>query len=144
MADHGGDLHPDAQGAGRQGGVRRGHQVLQMGFRQGRQDGRGTRLHSDAGFGGQADREDLVGRYQELIAPAKSYSRHFGARVERASPESITAIGSMDFGSAHPARVLRTWAMILPNSGKPEFGGASRNDGVSLAVSFSRRVATSP
>src|SRR5882757_3847121 len=37
-----------------------------MGFRQGRQDGRGTRLHSDAGAGGQADREDLVGRYQEL------------------------------------------------------------------------------
>ena len=68
VADHGGDLHPDAQGAGRQGGVRRSRQVLQMGFREGRQDGRGTRLHSDAGAGGQADREDLVGRHQELIA----------------------------------------------------------------------------
>ena len=42
------------------------HQVLQMGLCQGRQDGRGTRLHSDAGPGGQADREDLVGRHQEL------------------------------------------------------------------------------
>ena len=60
------DLHPDAQGAGRQGGVRRGPQVLQMGLRQGRQDGRRARLHSDAGARGQADREDLVGRHQEL------------------------------------------------------------------------------
>src|SRR3954454_2010599 len=36
----------------------------------------------------------------------------------------------MDSGPAHPSRLLPTWTMILPNSGKPEFGGASRNDGV--------------
>src|ERR1035441_7162087 len=49
-----------------------------------------------------------------------------GARS--ASPESITTTGSMDSGPAHPSRLLPTWTMILPNSGKPEFGGASRND----------------
>jgi hypothetical protein len=31
----------------------------------------------------------------------------------------------MDSGPAHPSRLLPTWTMILPNSGKPEFGGAS-------------------
>jgi hypothetical protein len=31
----------------------------------------------------------------------------------------------LDFGSAHPSRLLPTWTMILLNSGKPEFGGAS-------------------
>ena len=41
--------------------LRRGHQVLQIRLREGRQDGRRPRLHSDAGVGGQADREDLVG-----------------------------------------------------------------------------------
>jgi len=48
--------------------------------------------------------------------------------VKRASPESITTIGSMDSGPAHPSRLLPTWTMTLPNSGKPEFGGASQND----------------
>ena len=37
-------------------------------FAKRRQDGRGTRLHSDAGGRRQADREDLVGRHQELKA----------------------------------------------------------------------------
>src|SRR6266404_7890258 len=41
--------------------------------------------------------------------------RHSGARVKRASPESITTIGSMDSG--------------------PAPGGASRNDGGALACS---------
>ena len=50
LADHGLDLHPDAQGTDRQGGLRRSAQVLQMGLRQGRQDGRRTRLHPDAGM----------------------------------------------------------------------------------------------
>ena len=31
----------------------------------------------------------------------------------------------MDSGPAHPSRLLPTWTMILPNSGKPEVGGAS-------------------
>ena len=39
-------MHKDAD---RQGGRRRSHQVLQLGVREGRQDGRGTRLHPDAG-----------------------------------------------------------------------------------------------
>src|SRR5260370_22618420 len=47
------------------------------------------------------------------------------ARVKRASPESITTTGSMDSGPAHPSRLLPTWTMIWPNSGKPEVGGAS-------------------
>jgi hypothetical protein len=42
-----------------------------------------------------------------------------------ASPESITTTGSMDSGPAHPSRLLPTWTTILPNSGKPEVGGAS-------------------
>ena len=66
VADHRVDLHPDAQGCDRQGGLAGSDQVLQMGLRQRRQDGRGTRLHPDAGQRRQADREDLVGRYQEL------------------------------------------------------------------------------
>ena len=32
-------------------------------------------------------------------------------------------------GAAHPSRLLPTWTMIMPNSGKPEFGRRSRNDG---------------
>ncbi len=59
VADHRLDLHPDAPRAGRQGGLGRGHQVLQMGLRQGRQDGRRARLHPDARQRRQADREDL-------------------------------------------------------------------------------------
>jgi hypothetical protein len=43
----------------------------------------------------------------------------------RASPESMTTTGSMDSRPAHPSRLLPTWTMILPNSGKPEVGGAS-------------------
>ena len=68
MADYGCDLHPDAQGCDRQGGFAGSHQVLQMVVREGRQDGRRTRLHSDAGIGGQADRKDLDRRDQELSA----------------------------------------------------------------------------
>ena len=39
LADHRGDLHPDAQGRDRQGGLAGSHQVLQVGLREGRQDG---------------------------------------------------------------------------------------------------------
>ena len=66
LADRGFDLRADAQGTGRQGCLSRSRQVLQILLRKGCQDGRRARLHSDAGFGGQADREDLVGRHQEL------------------------------------------------------------------------------
>jgi hypothetical protein len=48
--------------------------------------------------------------------------------AERAGPESITTIVCMDSGPAHPSRLLPTWTAILPSSGKPEFGCASRND----------------
>ena len=69
------DLHPHAQASDRQGGRGGSDQVLQVGVREGRQDGRRARLHPDAGHGRQADREDLVGRHQELslngdLAPA--------------------------------------------------------------------------
>src|SRR5258708_4955130 len=40
----------------------------------------------------------------------------------------------MDSGPAHPSRLLPTWTIILPNSGKPEFGGASRNDELQLQL----------
>src|SRR5258707_25602 len=40
----------------------------------------------------------------------------------------------MDSGPAHPSRLLPTWTMILPNSGKPEFGGGSRNDEAEKAL----------
>ncbi len=39
VADHCRDLHPDAQGSGRQGCVRGSDQVLQVVVRKGRQDG---------------------------------------------------------------------------------------------------------
>ena len=78
-----------------------GRQVLQIRLRQGRQDGRGPRLHSDAGLGGQADREDLVGRHQELsrgrIAKAPSLS---GTRVQRANPDIHRYPRALDFGPA--------------------------------------------
>src|SRR6266446_3328867 len=67
---------------------------------------------------------------KRMFVPRSTRSRHSGA-MRSASPESITTAGSMDSGPAHPSRLLPTWTMILPNSGKPEFGGASRNDGVS-------------
>ena len=102
-------MHKDA---GRQGGVRRGRQVLQMGLRQRRQDGRRTRLHPDAGLGGQADREDLVGRYQELIDQTGA-SRHPSAlrfaRSGQAGPGISTsrinpAIGEIGL-NAQPIRI---------------------------------------
>ena len=49
LADHGGDLHPDAQGCDRQGRRPGSDQVLQVVVREGRQDGRRARLHPDAG-----------------------------------------------------------------------------------------------
>ena len=51
-------MHKDSD---RQGRLPGSHQVLQVGVREGRQDGRGSRLHPDAGRRGQADRKDLVG-----------------------------------------------------------------------------------
>ena len=48
LADHRRDLHPDAQAAAGCGRVARSPQVLRLGLRQGRQDGGGTRLRSDA------------------------------------------------------------------------------------------------
>src|SRR5437660_9959572 len=40
----------------------------------------------------------------------------------------------MDSGPAHPSRLLPTWTTILPSSGKPEVGGASRNDKETCAM----------
>ena len=89
-------MHKDATDKAASAGS---HQVLQMGLRQGRQDGRRTRLHSDAGLGGQADREDLVGRHQELIAD--KLSRHAGPapapriRNRRVSASMVPASASL-------------------------------------------------
>ena len=44
------------------------------------------------------------------------------------SSESIAADAVLQAQPAHPSQLFPTWIMILPNSGKPEFGGASRND----------------
>jgi hypothetical protein len=43
----------------------------------------------------------------------------------RVTYTEIERDGSMDSGPAHPSRLLPTWTMILPKSGKPEFGDAS-------------------
>ena len=49
LADHRRDLHPDAQGAATdKAAAKEAHQVLHLGLREGRQDGRGARLHPDA------------------------------------------------------------------------------------------------
>ena len=48
LADHGGDLHPHAQGRHRQGGLAGSHQVLPLGVQERRQGGRRARLHPDA------------------------------------------------------------------------------------------------
>src|SRR5499433_195481 len=49
LADDERHLRPHAQAAERSGGGSRGAQILQLGLRQGRQDGGGTRLRPDAG-----------------------------------------------------------------------------------------------
>jgi len=46
LADHGGDLHPDAQGACGPGCLQRSARLLRLGLPEGRRDGRGARLHS--------------------------------------------------------------------------------------------------
>ena len=61
VADRGRDLHPDAQAAAGCGGRRRSAQVLRLGLRQGRQDGRGARLRPDAGQGRHRHPEGLGG-----------------------------------------------------------------------------------
>ena len=48
LADDRRDLHPDVQEAGRRRGLQRRAEILQLGLRQGRQDGEGSRLHPDA------------------------------------------------------------------------------------------------
>ena len=48
LADDRRHLHPDVQEAGRSGRVGRGAEVLRLGLREGRRDGRGARLHPDA------------------------------------------------------------------------------------------------
>src|SRR5215208_426289 len=54
--------------------------------------------------------------------------RHSGA--ERSEELGIHKSQPWIPGSRHPSRLLPTWATILPISGKPEIGGAPRNDGV--------------
>ena len=57
-------VHPVVQAAARSRGHGGGAQVLLLGLRQGRQDGRGTRLRADARQGRQRDREGLGERDQ--------------------------------------------------------------------------------
>ena len=76
-------MHKDCD---RQGGLPGSHQVLQMVVREGRQDGRRTRLHPDAGRGRQADREDLDRRDQELSLTSACAIRR--AQPGDAGPES--------------------------------------------------------
>src|SRR5260370_20526570 len=94
-------------------------------------------------------------RFGPNSSNTENIHRHSGARAlrkidyvnfvaERASPESITPAGSMDSGPAHPSRLLPTWTMIVPNSGKPEFGGASRNDGVTFRPQRAAQPAPPP
>jgi hypothetical protein len=52
-------------------------------------------------------------------APAGSWP----ARPVSRRAESITTIGEYGFRTGAPSRLLPIWAMILPNSDKPEFGG---------------------
>ena len=80
----------------------RSHQVLQLGVREGRQDGRRARLHPDAGLGGQADREDLVGRHQELIS--QTHSRDGCALHDPDSP-GPALVGSGLRDGIEPSRV---------------------------------------
>src|SRR5258708_40132905 len=80
-----------------------------MGLRQGRQDGRRTRLHPDAGAGGQADREDLVGRYQELsgnISFPDAGQRRW-RRSAKPGPPARPARSTPDRRSACPGRRLK-------------------------------------
>ena len=87
VADHGATfilMHKDATDKAASAGS---HQVLQLGLREGRQDGRRTRLHPDAGLGRQADREDLDRRDQELSRQA-TCEPCYPARADERNPES--------------------------------------------------------
>jgi len=61
------------------------------------------------------------------VIPGRANGRAKRGRDDRlrANRESILPVVVMDSGPAHPSRLLPTWTMILPNSGEPEFGGAS-------------------
>src|ERR1700722_10112079 len=82
------------------------------------------------GFYGGYVGHNCAPRYFFAVIPGRATGSRGCAPDDRLreSPESITPAGSMDSGPAHPSRLLPTWTLILPNSGKPEFGGASRND----------------
>ena len=70
MADHRRDLHPDAQGAGQAGERDQVAEVLRLGLRQRRQDGRRPRLRADARRGEGAGAQAL-GRLIEGRRPAR-------------------------------------------------------------------------
>src|SRR5258707_14338919 len=70
LADDRGDVDLDVQEAAGSGGRRRGAQVLRLGLRQGGQDGRGTRLHSDAEERRRQRQEDLGERGEGRVRQA--------------------------------------------------------------------------
>src|ERR1700704_4458215 len=77
-------------------------------------------LGAHAGFDDVACIHGSWIRLKFVLTQAPMSSSFRGARS--ANPESILPVVVMDSGPAHPSRLLPTWTMILPNSGKPEFG----------------------
>ena len=66
LADRGRHLHPRFRSSRRTGLPRRGAELLRLGLQERRQDGRGPRLHPDAGQRREADRGELEGRQGQL------------------------------------------------------------------------------
>src|SRR4029079_18594165 len=74
-----------------------------MVVREGRQDGRRTRLHSDAGRRGQADRKDLVRRDQELRSRAPEAVQRCFSGAPRRRDRLFANKQEISPGSARPA-----------------------------------------
>ena len=66
VADDRRHIHSLAQGSAEQGRRERRNRLLQVGLREGRQDGRGPRLYPDARQRRGAGREDVGGRHQAI------------------------------------------------------------------------------
>ncbi len=115
LADHGCDLHPDAQAAGGSGCRRAGAAVLRLGFCQRRQARRRARLRADAGRRRRRDPEDVGGRDQGRLRQANFCNAVSPAGPNRKGPRTVAhARGKSAASSAtHPPPASRLFEIHL-------------------------------
>src|SRR5262245_3315910 len=95
-------MDPDVQAAAGSGGRRRGAQVLRLVLRQGGQDGRGTRLHSDAEERRRQRQEDLGERGEGRLRQAalRNGSLSWCALERAGEPVSLLFVSKCDLCGA--------------------------------------------